>query len=201
MAWTCYTCGTKNSNSADTCKSCGGNTAAPSSFYISWVFGGTVIFLIMYLSGTLIGGTLIEVAAAPTDAKVLAEAKANGATAKSILTLDADLKKKAKAAVIAKAKAQLSGVLKNVLYWFLPFILFFIGGAVMGFMSDGKTIVEAGIGQAIGQIGGFLIHNYVFDSGISWIALIIGLVVGAVLAVVGAWVGEILQDRRERATA
>ena len=82
MPWRCYTCGTKNPNSADTCKECGGNVAAPSKFYLHWVFGSAVFFFVVYMAGTFFGGTLLEVAATPTDSEVMSHAKAAGAKGK-----------------------------------------------------------------------------------------------------------------------
>ena len=60
MGWSCYSCGTKNPNSADECQKCGGTVAAPSNFYIGWVFGGAIFFLVVYIAGTLAGGVLVD---------------------------------------------------------------------------------------------------------------------------------------------
>ncbi|MCP4604104.1 MAG: hypothetical protein GY847_26875 [Proteobacteria bacterium] len=199
MSWTCYSCGTKNPNKADACENCGGNVAAPRSFYVHWIFGGAAFFFVTYLIGAFLGGTLVEVKVAPTDAQVLATAKAQGVTAKTMLDLKPEESKAAKSAVVAKAKADTSPIVMNLIYWFLPFILFIVCGAVVGFVSDGKTIIEAGIGSVIGQIGGSLLLSYAFETDIGWITLIIGLVIGCGLAVLGAWLGEAFQDRRERA--
>ncbi len=199
MSWICYTCETQNPNNLDACKKCGGNTAAPKNFYLHWVFGGAVFFLVTYLAGIFIGGTLIEVKVAPTDAQILSTAKEQGAEAKSILELEPEQATAAKKTLIAKAKAETSAIILGLIYWFLPFVLFIVCGVIVGFVSDGKTIIEAGIGSVIGQIGGFLLLVYVFEAETSWIALIVGVVVGCGLAILGSWLGEILQDRRERA--
>jgi len=201
MAWVCYSCGTKNPNSLDTCKSCGGNTAAPSSFYFHWVFGGMVIFFLMYLIGTFVGGTLIEVMVSPTDEQVVAEAAAQGHKVKSAMELEPDQASAAKTAVVARGKEAMSSAVYGAVLWALPLLLFLVGGIIMGFMSDGKTIVEAGIGATLGQVGGFMLQKKVFGNDYGWLALIIGVVIGICLAIVGAWLGEILQERRERAGA
>ncbi len=199
MPWKCYSCETKNPNSRDECKNCGGNVAAPRSFYIHWVFGGGIFFLVTYLVGIFVGGTLVEVAVAPADAEVFAIAKAKGATASSILELKPEELKAARKAVVAKGKAAMSPLVRNLLLWFLPVILFVVCGAIVGFVSDGKTILEAGFGSVIGQVVGFLLLTYLFNAGGSWMAVIVGIVPGFGLAMLGAWAGEILQDRRERA--
>ncbi len=199
MAWTCYSCGTKNSNKADACSKCGGNTAAPSSFYIQWVFGGAVFFLVTYLAGVFIGGTLVEVQVTPSDTEILAKAKAQGAEAKSALELQPEQAKKAKKTLIAEAKAEMSPFKMYFTYWFIAFITFIVCGGIVGFVSDGKTIIEAGIGSIIGQLAGFAILVYGLDIAMSWTALIVGLVIGCALAIFGAWAGEKLQDARERA--
>lgn len=199
MAWTCYSCGTKNSNKDDTCTKCGGNVAAPRSFYIHWIFGGAAFFFITYVTGVFIGGTLVEVSVSPEEAEVLAVAKSMGFSAKSALELKPEEAKAAKKQVTDKARAEMSPVLRNLLYWFIPFLLFIVCGAIVGFVSDGKTILESGIGSAVGQIGGFAVLIYGLGYELSVLTLFVGLVIGFGLAMVGAWLGENLQDRRERA--
>lgn len=201
MAWTCYTCGTKISNKEDTCPKCGGNTAAPQSFYIHWIFGGMLFFLVAYVVGAFVGGTLVEVYVSPSESEILKKAKVKEGEEKpdSIMKLKPEVLKAAKEAAINKAKAKMSPVLRNLIQWFLPMILFFVFGALVGFVSDGKTIWEAAIGSILGQVGGFLLLHYVFDVGIGWLNMGIGIVPGFGLAMLGAWFGEAWQDRRERA--
>lgn len=199
MAWTCYSCGTKNKNSAEECTNCGGTVAAPSSFYAHWIFGGAFVFFLAYIIGVFLGGTLVEVAVAPSDAEVLAVAKANGATVNTVLELKPDESKAAKAVVVEKGKAAMSPVLKNLLYWVLPFLLFIVCGGIVGFISDGKTILEAAIGSLVGQVIGFLVLKYGLGNAIGLIPLVVGLIVGFGLAMLGAWLGENYQDRKERA--
>jgi hypothetical protein len=198
MPWRCYSCGTKNPNKSDTCEACGGNVAAPRSFYLHWVLGGAAFFLVTYLVGTFIGGTLVELSVTPDDATILAAARANGVKAESAMALKPEEAKEARDAIIAKAKLGMSPAARYFLHWFLPAILFAVCGAIVGFVSDGRTIVEAGLGSIVGQAVGFILMVHAFGHEIGWISLVIGLAVGCGLAVFGAWLGEGLQDRRER---
>ena len=203
MAWTCYSCGTKNPNSADQCQKCGGTVAAPRSFYIIWIFGGAVFFFITYLAGVLAGGVLVESVVAPEGDAVLAEVNA-GLGEKvdpfgSLDTVPPDKTAAAKASLIARAKAEMSPALRGVLQWLFPVLLFIISGAIVGFVSDGNTILEAGLGSMVGQAGAFLLLMYVFENDLGWLALGIGIVPGFGLGVLGAWLGEVFQERKERA--
>jgi ribosomal protein L40E len=201
MAWKCYSCGTKNPNSADSCSKCGGNVAAPKSFYVGWVFGGGVIFAIFYLIGTFAGGVVIATIAAPQDATVIAEINATKKAGDAVVLALGEAKPEqvvaARAVAAEKSIKAMSPVLRNLFTWIFPAFLFVLSGVLVGFMSDGRTVLEAGIGAAVGQIGGFLLHMFVFKSDLGWLALGIGLVPGAALAVLGAWYGEIFQLRKE----
>jgi hypothetical protein len=199
MAWTCYSCGTKNPNSAAECQKCGGTVAAPRSFYIQWIFGGALFFVIFYLVGTFIGGILVEFAAAPSEADILAAAQAAGVKSKSVDTLEPEQLSKAKTAAINRAKEGMSGVVKGVLYWFLPGLLFLICGVIVGFVSDGRTVLEAAIGSVVGQVLGFVLMRFMFQHSIGWIALAACLVLGFFFAGAGAYLGEAIQEKRERA--
>ncbi len=203
MAWTCYSCGVKNPKTADVCQKCGGSVAAPANFYVQWIFGGAVFFLIFYITGTFAGGVLIESVAVPENSAVLAEInaarKADVPEYKSLETAEPEMLTAAKAVVTEKNKAKMSGLFKGVLYWCFPVVLFVLCGIIVGFISDGKTILEPGIGSILGQAGGVALHMYVFDSDLTWMVMAIGVVPGFGLAALGAWLGEIIQDRRERA--
>jgi len=203
MAWKCYSCGTNNPNDADVCQKCGGTVAAPKSFYVHWIFGGAVFFFIVYLAGTMAGGVLVEAYVAPSKDAILAEANLLKKDAEpEIKTLDSikpDERAAAKASAVAKAKEKTSAVIQGVLFWIFPAILFILCGAMVGFISDGKTIIEAGIASVAGQVGGFALHAYLLDTGFQWMVLAIGVVPGFALGFLGAWLGEIMQDRKERA--
>ncbi len=201
MAWACYSCGTKNSNSLDACQKCGGNVAAPRNFYLHWVFGGAAFFLITYLLGVFVGGVLVEISVAPEENAVYDTAKKMGlgVGANSAMELKPDEAKAAKEKLIAKGKERMPPVKRHLLQWFLPAILFIGCGILVGFVSDGKTIIEAGFGSVVGQVLGFVLLVYGFSSDLNWLAVVIGVVPGFGLAMVGAWLGEIWQDRRERA--
>ncbi|HUT77922.1 MAG TPA: hypothetical protein VM285_09565 [Polyangia bacterium] len=203
MAWTCYSCGIKNTNSADQCVKCGGTVAAPRSFYIQWVFGGAIFFFVVYLAGVLAGGVLVEATVAPESAQILVEVNSNLAgdtkAYPSIEVVEPEKVAGAKAALIARAKAEMSPVVRIMLAWLLPALLFVICGIIVGFVSDGKTVLEAGFGSILGQAGGFAVVEYVIESHLGLLVLGVGVVPGFALAVLGAWLGEIFQDRKERA--
>ena len=203
MAWNCYSCGTKNPNSADTCSKCGGNVAAPKSFYVTWVFGGAFIFAAFYMIGTFAGGVVVATIAAPDDQTVIAQLnstkKAGDLPVKTLTDVKPEQITAARAVATENAKAAMSPVLREIVTWIFPLFLFVLAGMLVGFMSDGKTIIEAGLGAAVGQVGGFLLHIYVFETDLGWLALLIGLVPGIGVAILGAWLGEIMQLRKEAA--
>jgi len=204
MGWACYSCGTKNPNSADQCQKCGGTVAAPSSFYVGWIFGGGIFFFVFYLAGTMAGGVLVEFAASPEDKDIIAYANDNMKEGESKVEKIEQLGNEperlaaAKAAVIQRNKAGMSSIVQGLLYWILPVLLFIICGIIVGFVSDGRTVLEAGFGSLVGQGIGWVLHVYVFETGLSWIALVAGLVVGFGLGMLGAWLGEWIQERKER---
>jgi hypothetical protein len=191
-------------NSADTCSKCGGNVAAPRAFYLGWVFGGGVIFLICYMIGTFAGGVIVESMSAATDEQILTEInatrKAGDPAVKSLLEVKPEQVIAVRAVVTSRAKAAMSPAVRGILAWVFPAFLFVLAGIIVGFMSDGKTIIEAGIGAVIGMVGGFLLHVYVFDTKYTWLVVAIGLIPGAALAVLGAWLGEVFQLRKEAAS-
>jgi hypothetical protein len=204
MAWKCYSCGTKNPNRVDTCSKCGGNVAAPRSFYVSWVFGGGIIFALFYLIGTFAGGVVVASIAAPKDPAIIVELNASKKPdepiVKSLMEVKPDQVTAARAIAAEKAKKAMSPVLRGLITWIFPALLFVLSGIIVGFMSDGRTVIEAGLGSVIGQIGGFLLHIYVFKTAdFNWLYLIVGMAPGVGIALFGAWLGEILQLRKEAA--
>lgn len=204
MGWKCYSCGTKNPNSADMCQKCGGTVAAPRDFYVGWIFGGAIFFLVFYIAGTMAGGVLVEFAASPEDKDIVAYANDNRKEGESEVEQIEQLGNEperlaaAKAAVIERNKAAISSVVKALIYWILPVLLFVICGIIVGFVSDGRTVLEAGFGAVVGQGLGWVLHVYVFDTGLSWIVLAAGIVPGFGLGFLGAWLGEWIQERKER---
>jgi len=203
MSWTCYNCSEKIPNSADVCPKCGGTVAAPSSFYVHWIFGAAAFFFIFYLTGTLAGGVIIESVAKPEDSAVLAAANAARGEEtpqfSSLADLEADQITAAKAIATQKSKEQMSPIIKGLLFWIFPVVLFVLCGIIVGFVSDGKTIIEAGAGSILGQIGGFMLLKYSFDNDLGMVTLIVGSIIGAGLGFLGAWLGEIIQENKERA--
>jgi hypothetical protein len=203
MAWTCYSCGAKNPGSADQCLKCGGTVAAPRSFYVQWVFGGAIFFFVTYLAGVLAGGVLVEAVVAPKPDAVLTEVNAHLEEGvkpyASLEGAEPDKVAGAKASLVFWAKAEMSPALSISLAWLLPVLLFVICGIIVGFVSDGRTVLEAGFGSILGQVGGFALIRYVIDIDLDVLGLAIGVVPGFGLAVLGAWLGEWFQERKERA--
>ncbi len=81
-----------------------------------------------------------------------------------------------------------------------PALLFVVCGIVVGFASDGVTILEAGLGSVLGQ--GLAVSVFVLfmdDFPIGWLDFIFGALPGAGLAILGAWIGEKIQLRKEQA--
>ena len=82
----------------------------------------------------------------------------------------------------------------------MPFLLFPVIGIAVGFISQGRTILEGAIAGTTGQVLGFLACKYYFKFDINFIELIVGLVAGFFLVAAGAYVGEAIQEKRERAS-
>jgi hypothetical protein len=199
MPWTCKSCGTKNPDNAPKCGKCGDKTGAPLKFYTSMIFGGGVVFFLMYIIGTFIGGTLVEFSVAPTDEAVFTEAKSLGSEAKTLESVPNVERAKAKEAAVAKARSQMSVTVRSVLFWFFPLLLFPVCGMAVGFVSKGRTVIEAALASLVGQAIGFAVGRFMFHLDIGWLELIVGLVVGFSIAGAGAYVGEAVQEKRERA--
>jgi hypothetical protein len=179
--------------------------AAPRSFYAGWIFGGGIFFFVFYMAGTAAGGVFVEFAASAEDKDIIAYANDNmregDSKIKEILQLGNDPERlaAAKAAVIARNKAAMSDAAKQIIFWVLPALLFIICGAIVGFVSDGRTVLEAGLGSILGQAGGWALLVFRFDAQLSWLVLAIGIVPGIGLGMLGAWLGEWIQERKERA--
>ena len=76
----------------------------------------------------------------------------------------------------------------KLIQWTLPVILFIICGIIVGFISDGVTIIEAGIGSVLGQLLAVVLIVYVFKTGsTSWLAFAIGAVPGARNSRISPW--------------
>ncbi len=198
MYWTCEKCETKNPENSLACGKCGAKSTAKHKFYASWITGSAIVFLIAYFIGAFFGGTLVAFSIEPVDEQVLAMAKSQGVEAEKLENLKPDQRDKAKAAAIEKARAEMSGLVRAVLFWFLLILLYPLGGVVVGYVSEGRTILEVAIGSVVGQGVGFAAMRFMYGVDISWVELIVGLVVGFVLSGVGAYVGEAVQEKRER---
>jgi hypothetical protein len=88
-----------------------------------------------------------------------------------------------------------------LLQWVAAMFFYFICGGVVGFASDGKTIIEAGLGSLVGQAAAVFFLVYKVGIPVSGLALGAGLVIGCGLGVLGAWLGEKLQDLYEHRRA
>jgi hypothetical protein len=202
MSWKCYSCGTINSNEDAACKKCGNMMAAPSNFYAHWIFGAAIVFMISYMTGTMAGGVLIESIAAPSDSKILKianEQKADKSDPfKNLMQLKPAQLTAAKAVAIEQEKAKMSPVVAGLLKWIFPVLLFILSGIIVGFVSAGKTIIEPGIGSVLGQAAGAAIMIYLFKTeAINWTTVAIGILPGAGFGILGAWLGELIQDKKE----
>lgn len=92
-----------------------------------------------------------------------------------------------------------SPVYQNIVLRILPAILFVVCGMLVGFASEGITILEAGLGAILGQGIAVAVFVYVVDaSPIGWRDFFFGALPGALLAILGAWLGEKFQFRKER---
>ena len=138
MAWKCYSCGTKNPNKADTCAKCGGNVAAPKSFYLTWVIGGGVFFTVFYLIGTFAGGVVVATIAAPEEPAVLAEVnaakQADAPVATSLTEVTPEQAIAARAVATEKAKKAMSPALRELITWIFAALLFIKSEVIVGFM-------------------------------------------------------------------
>ena len=101
-------------------------------------------------------------------------------------------------------------VLSNILFFvtketfgtfYLPAFLalfgFVVMGVIIGYFSDGVTIKEAAIAGAISMVLTVLVWRFVFDYYPPVGQLVLAPVLGFVLGLVGAWVGEEMQGSLE----
>ncbi len=198
MAWTCKSCGTKNPTNALKCGKCGGKDPAPRKISPSWVIGGGVFFFLAYLVGTFLGGMMLAVAVEPSTEDIMTAAGKLGVDAKTIEQMAPADQKRAREEALAAAQKSMPKPVKAVLFWFLPLLIIPLGGLVVGFVSEGRTVIEAAIGSIIGQAIGFTVMRFGYGLDLSWIELAIGLVLGFFIAGAGAYVGEAVQEKRER---
>jgi cell division protein FtsW (lipid II flippase) len=78
-------------------------------------------------------------------------------------------------------------------------MLFPICGAAVGFVSEGRTVLESALGSVVGQCLGFGFMRFMNGVDIHWIEFGVGLVVAFGITAAGAYVGEAIQEKRERA--
>ncbi len=203
MSWKCYSCGTENDNKNTECLNCGNTVAAPKNFYYAWIIGSALFFMVFFMAGTMAGGVLVESVATPSQATVLKVANEqrspNTEKFKTLLQLEPKQLTAAKAVAIAQSKAKMSPLLVGIIQWTLPLLLFILGGLIVGFISDGFTVIEPGIGSIIGMFAAGALMITVFKSeSVGWITLGIVALPGALFAVLGAWIGEKIQDNSDK---
>jgi len=204
MYWTC-SCGTKNPENSVKCGKCSKPSPSPKKFYAGIIVIGGIVFALVYGVGIMIGGTLVAFSVTPTNEAILAQAKIIGAERglKTVATIN-DLEKEdqplAEKAAVEKATKDMSLLVHSILFWIMPFLLFPIIGIVVGFVSQGRTVLEGAIAGTAGQVLGFLGCKFGYHVDIHIIELLVGLVVGFFLVAAGAYVGEALQEKRERAS-
>jgi cation transport ATPase len=205
MYWRCK-CGHKNPENARACGKCHSTENARKQFYIGALVAASLVFFLVYAVGVSVGGTLVVFSIKPTNGEILDEAKALGMKTeyneelKSIFDLKPKQKEEAEAKALEKARASMSVLVRNILYWVIPFFLFPLFGAIIGFSTAGRTIIEAAIGSAIGQGLGFVFIRFGTNTAISYLELGIGVVVAFAIVAAGAYVGEAVQEKKERAS-
>lgn len=82
----------------------------------------------------------------------------------------------------------------------VAFVAYFIGGAIIGAFSPGETVKEPALATAMtivpNAMHSFLYHfEFGQPVGRLLLGLVITLVIGILMAVAGAWLGEKLQGR------
>ncbi len=196
MSWQCKECGAENAGRAV----CGCGRHRPHrKFSLQWVFISAIFFLIVYLTGTAIGGALIDVAHTPTDKEILTVANEKDPGVRSLSELSREDRAAARAQASERTKSSMSEGTWHIIYWFVTIILVFFCGGISGFVSSGRVIIEAGIGSALGQLMGYGFERLAFERDVGTTAISIIIVIGILFALLGAWVGEVLQGKEEQA--
>jgi len=198
MAWTCKSCGSKNPTNALKCGKCGGRDPVPRKISPSWIVGGGVFFFLVYVVGTFLGGAMLAFAVEPNEGDIMQAAAKLEIEAKSIDQMAPADQRRAREEAIVELQKSMSTPVRAILFWFLPLLIFPLGGLVVGFVSEGRTVVEAAVGSLLGQILGFAAMRFGYGMDIHFVELAIGLVVGFFAAAAGAYVGEAVQEKRER---
>ena len=204
MYWRCN-CGHKNPENARACGKCKSTEGVKKTFHFGALLSASVVFFIVYVVGVSAGGTILIFSVEPTSDQILAEAKTLGIKTeynepvKSIFDLKPKQKEAAQASAIEKARASMSVVVRNVLHWITPFVLFLSVGVIFGFSSAGRTIIEVTIASVIGQGIGFTFLRFGNGISLSYMELGIGIAVASVIVAAGEYIGETLQERKERA--
>lgn len=198
MPWTCQKCGTSNPTNALKCGKCDAPIPVKPKLSLAWVFGGAVLFFLAYLVGTFLGGVLEETSYEPSDEEILAAAGELKIEAKTLEKMGPQDQKAAKEKAKEKARKNANIVVTSILFWIIPLIIFPVAGAIVGFVSEGRTVVEAALASVIGQPIGFVVMRFGYGADIHWIAVLVGIAVGFVVAGIGAYIGEAVQEKRER---
>lgn len=198
MPWTCQKCGTSNPTNAIKCGKCSAPIPTKPKLSLAWVFGGSVLFFLAYMIGTFLGGVLESASYEPSDDEILAAAAELKIEAKTLDKMGPQDQKAAKEKAKEKSRKTANKVVTSILFWIVPLIIFPVAGAIVGFVSEGRTVIEAALASVIGQPIGFVVMRFGYGAEIHWLAVIIGIIVGFVVAGIGAYVGEAVQEKRER---
>jgi hypothetical protein len=204
MYWRCK-CGHKNPENARACNKCKSSESAKKTFYAGAVASAAIVFFLVYVAGIYVGGTVIIFSIEPTEAQILAQAKSMGMKTeykeelKTIHDLKPKQKDEAEAKAVEKAKGAMSGGVRNILFWTIPFLMFPLFGVIFGFSTAGRTIIEVSIGSIVGQAVGFAFLKFANGVPLSYLELGIGVAVGFAIVAVGEYLGESFQEKKERA--
>ena len=203
MYWRCK-CGHKNPENARACGKCKSTEDAKKKFYWGALISASFVFCLVYVAGVSVGGTLLVFAVEPTSDEILAEAKALGMKTesngelKNIYDLKPEQKQKAEAATLEKARASMSGLVRNTIYWIATFLLFPVCSLIFGYTTAGRTIIEVAIGSIVGQGIGFAALKFGNGVPLSYLELGIGIVVAFLIVALGEYIGETIQEKKER---
>ena len=175
-------------------------------FQMGWLRQmGQLVFSLVYAVGVSVGGTLVIFSVNPSSDEILAEAKTLGMKTehkeelKSIYDLKPEQKEEAEAAALEKARASMPPVARNILYWIIPFLLFPLFSLIIGFSTAGRTTIEVAIGSSVGQGLGFAALKFGNGVPLSYLELGIGIVVAFLIVALGEYIGETIQEKKERA--
>jgi hypothetical protein len=204
MYWRC-SCGHKNPENARACGKCKSTESVKKTFHFRAILSASIVFFVVYVAGVFAGGTILIFSVEPTSDQILAQAKALGMKTeykeevKSIFDLKPKQKEEAQAKASENARASMSVVVRNILQWITPFLLFPIFGFIFGYSTTARTIIEVTLGSVVGQGVGFAFLKFGTGMSLSYLELGIGVAMAFVIVALGEYIGETFQEKKERA--